>query len=182
MSSNCNRVYCTHVSGHDPFIFSFRFLFLFDWVGVLWPQLSKVLKPVRWARSVLFPPSVPAEAGCLFVSAAGVRVFISGESLHCFLVGWCTNKSDVTATSDLWLFIHASNLLPLTTPLLLPLLPYIMLARTMIFFNKRTPWDNEVTRLTQIYNNYNIPGKPLNTVIIAQKHILCQCMLHTIDE
>ena len=22
-----------------------------DWVGVLWPQLSKVLKPVRWAGS-----------------------------------------------------------------------------------------------------------------------------------
>ena len=31
---------------------------------------------------------------------------------YCFLVGWCTNKSYVTATSDLWLFIHASNLLP----------------------------------------------------------------------
>ena len=33
---------------------------------------------------------------------------------HCFLVGWCTNKSYVIATSDLWLFIHASNLLPST--------------------------------------------------------------------
>ena len=31
---------------------------------------------------------------------------------HCFLVGWCTNKSYVMAASDLWLFIHASNLLP----------------------------------------------------------------------
>ena len=27
--------------------------FLFDWVGVLWPQLSKVLKPVCWAGSVI---------------------------------------------------------------------------------------------------------------------------------
>ena len=39
---------------------------------------------------------------------------------HCFLVGWCTNKSYVIATSDLWLFNHASNLLPSThhpTPL-----------------------------------------------------------------
>ena len=26
---------------------------LFDWVGVLWPQLSKVLKPVRWARRII---------------------------------------------------------------------------------------------------------------------------------
>ena len=34
----------------------FPALFLFDWVGVLWPQLSKVLKLVRWARRVLFPP------------------------------------------------------------------------------------------------------------------------------
>ena len=24
-----------------------------DWVGVLWPQLSKLLKPVRWAGSVI---------------------------------------------------------------------------------------------------------------------------------
>ena len=65
-------------------------------------------------------PSLPAEAGCLFTVAAGVHVFISGESLHCFLAGWCTNKNYVIATSDLWLFIHASNLLPSTphpTPL-----------------------------------------------------------------
>ena len=48
-----------------------------------------------------FSPSVPAEAGCLFAVAAGVHVFISEESLHCFLVGWCTNKSYVIATSDL---------------------------------------------------------------------------------
>ena len=39
---------------------------------------------------------------------------------HCFLVGWCTNKSYVIATSDLWLFIHASNLLPLNSPSPLP--------------------------------------------------------------
>ena len=85
-------------------------------MGVLCAQLSKVLKPVRLAGSVLFPPSVPAEAGCLFTVAAGVYVFILGESLHCFLVGWCTNKSYVIATSDLWLFIHASNLLPPYSP------------------------------------------------------------------
>ncbi len=35
---------------------------------------------------------------------------------HSFLVGWCTNKSYVIATSDLWLFIHASNLLHLNCP------------------------------------------------------------------
>ena len=45
----CNRVYNIHVSGHDPLTFSFLSFILFDWVGGLWPQLSKVLKPVRWA-------------------------------------------------------------------------------------------------------------------------------------
>ena len=44
-------------------------------------QLSKVLKVVCWAGSVPFPPSVPAETGCLFTDVAGVHVFISGESL-----------------------------------------------------------------------------------------------------
>ena len=71
-----------------------------------------------WQRP--FSPSVPAEAGCLFTVAAGVHVFIPGESLHCFLVGWCTNKSYVIATSDLWFFIHASNLLSLNSPSPLP--------------------------------------------------------------
>ena len=42
--------------------------------------LSKVLKLVRWASSVPFSPSVPAEAGCFkFAVAAGVHVF----------PGWC---------------------------------------------------------------------------------------------
>ena len=47
-------MYCIHVPGHDPLIFSFLSFLLFDWVGVLWPQLSKVLKPVRWAGSAGF--------------------------------------------------------------------------------------------------------------------------------
>ena len=44
------------VSGYDPLTFSFLPFLLFDWVGILWPQLSKVLKLVRWARRVPFPP------------------------------------------------------------------------------------------------------------------------------
>ena len=61
-------------------------------------QLSKV---VCWAGSVPFPPvSLQRQVVCLTV-AAGVHVFISRESLHCFLVGWCTDKSYVIATSDL---------------------------------------------------------------------------------
>ena len=35
--------------------------------------------------------SAEAEAGCLFAVAAGVHVFISGESLHLF-PGWSVNK------------------------------------------------------------------------------------------
>ena len=58
-------------------------LFLFDCVGVLWPQLSKVLKLVRWAGSVPFPQCT--SRGRLFVYCCGaagdVRVFITGESL-----------------------------------------------------------------------------------------------------
>ena len=33
----------------------FSVFLLFDWVGVLWPKLSKVLKLVCWASSVPFP-------------------------------------------------------------------------------------------------------------------------------
>ena len=57
-------------------------------MGVLWPQLSKVLKFVR---------CVPAEAGCLFAVAAGVH--LRGEPT--LFPGWCTNKSYGIATSDL---------------------------------------------------------------------------------
>ena len=53
----CNRVYCIHVPGHDLLIFSSG-PFPFDWVGVLWAQLSKVLKPVRWAGSVRVPGEI----------------------------------------------------------------------------------------------------------------------------
>ena len=95
----CNRVCCIHVPGYDPTLF-FPVLFLFDWVGVLWPQLSKVLKPVRWAGSIPFPP-VSLQKQFFFAVAAGVNVFISGESLHCFLVGWCANKK--LCYSNLWL-------------------------------------------------------------------------------
>ena len=61
-------MYCIHVPGHDPLIFSFLSFILLDWVGVLWPQLSKVLKPVRWAGSVLFlPVSLQRQVVCLLL-------------------------------------------------------------------------------------------------------------------
>ena len=84
------------VPGLDPLIFSFLSFLLFDWVGVLWPQLSKVLKLVRWLRRVLFPPVAGRE---LITVRAAAYASDYGESLHCFLVG--ANKSYVIATSDL---------------------------------------------------------------------------------
>ena len=50
-------------------------------MGVLWPQLSKVLKVVCWAGSVPFPPVSLQRQVVLFADVAGVKVFISGESL-----------------------------------------------------------------------------------------------------
>ena len=48
-------------------------------------QLSKVLKVVCWAGSVPFPPvSLQRQVVCLTV-AAGVHVFIRGESVSIFL-------------------------------------------------------------------------------------------------
>ena len=55
---------------------------------------------MRWARRVLFPPSVPPVAGRqLVIVRAAAYASDSGESLHCLLVG--ANKSYVIVTSDL---------------------------------------------------------------------------------
>ena len=83
------------VQGRDPL----TFLSCPDLVGILWPQLSKVLKLVRWASSVPFPPvSLQRQVVCLRLRT--VFVWSSqGQSLHCFLVG--VNTSYVIATSDL---------------------------------------------------------------------------------
>ena len=100
------------VPGHDPVIFSFLSFLLFDWVGVLWPQLFKVLKPVRWAGSVPFPPVSPQRQVVCSLLRPVLCVHLGGEPT--LFPGWCANKSYVIATSDLWLFIHAPNLLPST--------------------------------------------------------------------
>ena len=48
------------VSGYDPLTFSFPsffvFVLFFDWVGVLWPQLPKVLKGGGGDSSVVRAP------------------------------------------------------------------------------------------------------------------------------
>ena len=91
-----------------PFNFFFPVLFLFDWVGVLWPHLSKVLKFVRWACSVLFPPvSLQRQAVCLLLRP----VFMCSSQGRAYTVSWM-GQIKVIATSDLRLFVRASNLLP----------------------------------------------------------------------
>ena len=84
-------------------------------------QLSKVLKLCAGPAASLFPPvSLQRQVVCSLLQPVFMCSNISGKSLHCFLVGWYTNKSYVIATSGLWLFIHASNLLPLNSPSPLP--------------------------------------------------------------
>ena len=135
LQNKCNWVYCV-CFGLWPFNLFFPvILSLFDWMGVLWPQLSKVLKPVHWAGSVPFPPvSLQRQVGCLLLWP----VFISGEILHCFLVG--VNKSYVIATSDLWLFIHASNLLP-SLPTLLPNINNANSIHSSLMMRQQVPSD-----------------------------------------
>ena len=77
-----------------------------------------------------FSPSVPAVGRQLLIVRAAAYASDSGESLT-DTVFWSvgTNKSYVKATSDLCLFIHASNLLSsLPTPL-----PYIYMPATGLF-------------------------------------------------
>ena len=54
--NKCVTEYIVCVRGHDHLTFSLLSFLFFDWVGILWSQLSKVLKLARWARRVLFPP------------------------------------------------------------------------------------------------------------------------------
>ena len=116
----CNRVYCIHVPGLDPLIFSFRSFFLFDWVGVLWPQLSKVLKPVRWPAASLISLMVSVDVkhhdyllaaslslqcpcrGRLFVCCCGrcSCVHLRGEPT--LFPGWLVYKYKL-CYSNLWL-------------------------------------------------------------------------------
>ena len=69
----------------DPLIFSFLSFILLDWVGVLWPQLSKVLKPVRWSGSVLFLlVSLQRQVVCLLLRP----VFMCSSQWRAYTVSW----------------------------------------------------------------------------------------------
>ena len=98
------------VQGDDPLTCSFLSFLFFDWVGILWTQLSKVFKTCALGQQRPFSPLVSLQRQVVCLLLRPVFMCISGESLHCFVVG--VIKSYVIATSDLWLFIHASNHTP----------------------------------------------------------------------
>ena len=77
---------------------------LFDWVGVLWPQLS-----------ASFPPRVLAEAGCLSVRP----VFMCSDQGRAYTVSWLVQ---IESYSNLWLVtLHScfqpASFSPHTAPL-----------------------------------------------------------------
>ena len=87
----CSRVHCV-CPGPCPFNLFFPVLFLFDWVGVLWPQLSKVLKLV----------SAGPAASSFLQCPCSSRSSVSNSSSCCLCVrfrgeptlfpGWCNEK------------------------------------------------------------------------------------------
>ena len=63
----------------------FPVLLLFDWVGVLWPKLSKMLKLVHWAGSVPFPPvTLQKQVVCLLLQL----VFMCSSQGRAYTVYW----------------------------------------------------------------------------------------------
>ena len=103
--------------GPWPINLFFPVVFSLFWLGVSFMALIIwSIKTCALGPPCPLSPNVPAVAGRQLVcSAAYIYASDSGESLHCFLVGV---KIKVIATSELWLFIHASSLLPsLPTPL-----------------------------------------------------------------
>ena len=57
-------------------------------MGVLWPQLSKVLKVVCWAGSVPFPPVSLQRQVVLFADVAGVH--LRGEPVSSYFSMACS--------------------------------------------------------------------------------------------
>ena len=81
----CNQLYCV-CFGPWPFNLSFLSFLLFDWVGVLSPQLSKVLKLVHWACCILFPPC-PCRSRSSISSNCCLCVWFRREPT--LFPGWC---------------------------------------------------------------------------------------------
>ena len=106
------------VQGHDLLTFFLLSFLFFDWWEFYGPNY---LKCQNLPAGPSFP-QCPCRSRLSFSVSCylGTNVSDSWESLHCFLIPFPVgvNKSYTIATSDLWLFIHASNLLPsLPTPL-----------------------------------------------------------------
>ena len=118
-------------------------------MGVLWPQLSKVLKVVCWAGSAPFPPvSLQRQVVCLLLQPVFMRSSQGRAYTVSSLVGGQIKV--VIATSDLWLFIHASNLLPSTPH------PHCPTGRTLRNFQGKSlengPSDTSLMMLENLIN------------------------------
>ena len=76
--------------GPWPFNLFFPVLFLFDWVGALWPQLSKVLKLVHWASASSFPQcpccSMSSVSNC---SSCCLCIWFRGEPVSSYFSMAC---------------------------------------------------------------------------------------------
>ena len=78
----CNRMFCIRVSGHDPLTFLSCPLSFFDWVGVLWPQLSKASCFPQCSRSSVSNSS----SCCLCILFRGEHFCFQGRT---FLFFFC---------------------------------------------------------------------------------------------
>ena len=96
----CNRVYCM-CFGLWPFNLYFLSLLFFDWVGVLWPQLSKVLKLVRWARRVMVQELCESRGGRPGLSVLTSHlVFVDVKLYWTMLRHWSQLVPNMSA--DIW--------------------------------------------------------------------------------
>ena len=117
-----SRVRCSnHWAIPAPPNLFFPVLFLLDWVGVLWPQLSNGVKTCALGLPRPLSPQCPCAAvgrSSVIVRAAAYASD-SREILHCFLVG--ADKSYVIATSDSVVTLHScfqpASLTPHPAPL-----------------------------------------------------------------
>ena len=115
----------------------------------LW-TLSTMFTYLLTCLSLPLYPSVPAVTGCLGASAVD-PAFDLGEEPTVSWVVWIK----VTASSDLWLFIHASSLLPsLPTPL--PCIPTHHCLYINSQINAHTP-TNTVTPTPTLKISHYLP-------------------------
>ena len=122
-----------------------------------------MLKPVCGAGSVPFPPvSLHRQVVCLLLRT----VFMCSSQGRAYTVSWLVGvQIKVIATFDLWLFIHASNLLPLNSP---PHCPTIIFSIRFLFFVVIVVFLNLILSLPFACSLCKLPKTGHSTFISAQ--------------